>query len=198
MIEQTTENEGPKEPETVTFDARRLIVFFVLAYGISWAWTIPLAVTGRSVLQGEGWPTHLPGLLGPLIAAFAVTGWTTGRTGVRDLFARMGRWRIGWRWWAVVASPLAFFFVVLAAMAAAGVDVPRRADFAQFSGVSAGLGLVGVALVVILVGGFGEEVGWRGYALPQLQRRFGPLAASVIIAVLWAGWHIPQFFLIDT
>ena len=42
----------------------------------------------------------------------------------------------------------------------------------------------------------GEETGWRGYALPQLQRRFSPLTSSLIIAVLWFGWHLPQFFVI--
>jgi len=51
-------------------------------------------------------------------------------------------------------------------------------------------------LLLITVGALGEETGWRGYALPQLQRRFSPLTSSLIIAVLWFGWHLPQFFVI--
>jgi membrane protease YdiL (CAAX protease family) len=176
------------------FAPKRIVAFFVLAFAISWAWVIPWAATGHTVFRGDGWPTHFPSLLGPLVAAFIVTAWTDGRRGVRDLVARMHRWRIGWRWWMVVLSPIAFFFVVLGVMTAFGVDIPARSEFAKFSGLSAALGIVGVALVVTLVNGFGEETGWRGYALPQLQRRFGPLAASLVIAVLWASWHIPQFF----
>jgi hypothetical protein len=52
--------------------------------------------------------------------------------------------------------------------------------------------------VLVLIGGLGEETGWRGYLQPTLQRRFGPLAATGIVASVWAGWHLPQFFLIQT
>ncbi|RPI24317.1 MAG: CPBP family intramembrane metalloprotease, partial [Actinobacteria bacterium] len=174
----------------VTFDPKPLVAFFVLAYAISWAWVIPWAATGHTVFQGDGWPTHFPSLLGPLLAAFAVTAWTEGWHGVRDLLARMGRWRIGWRWWLAALSPLAFFFAVLGVMAVTGADVPARADFARFSGLSAGLGIVGVAVMVTIINAFGEETGWRGYALPHLQRRWGPITATLVLAALWAGWHI--------
>ena len=180
------------------FDRTAVIAFFVLAYALSWAWVIPWAATGHTVFQGQGWPTHFPSLLGPLVAAFAVTAWRGHGRGGRDLLESMARWRIGWRWWLAAASPLAFFVVVLAAMAAVGADMPARSDFAQFSGLSSSLGLVGMALVVTVVNGFGEETGWRGFALPRLQQRFGPMAATLIIAVLWAGWHIPQFFFLDS
>jgi membrane protease YdiL (CAAX protease family) len=186
----------PAEPGP--FDPTPVAVFFVLAYAISWAWVIPLAVTGQTVLQGDGWPTHFPSLIGPMLAAFIVTGWTAARAGIGDLVTRMGRWRIGWRWWLAVASPLAFFIVVLVTMAAAGANVPARSDFGRFSGLPSSFGIVGITIVVTLVNGFGEETGWRGYALPQLQHRFGPIAASLVIAAAWAGWHIPQFFVLDS
>jgi uncharacterized protein len=62
-------------------DVRALVAFFVLAYALSWAWVIPLAVQGQVVDRGDGWPTHYPSLLGPLVAAFLVTAWTAGRGG---------------------------------------------------------------------------------------------------------------------
>lgn len=192
---------GPTVPPVaapVTFDPKHVVAFFVLAYAISWAWVIPLGATGHTVTQGKGWPTHFPSLLGPMLAAFAVTASTRGRPGVRDLLARMGHWRIGWRWWLAVASPLAFFFVVIGTMAAVSADIPSGRDFARFSGLPSGLGLLGIALAITVVNGFGEETGWRGYALPQLQRRFTPLGASLIIAGFWAGWHIPQFFVLES
>lgn len=170
-----------------------MVAYFFLSYAISWAWVIPWVAAGNTVVQGQGWPTHLPSLVGPMLAAFLVTGWTAHRVGLRDLLSRMVRWRIGWRWWLVATGPLVFFFVVLALMGAAGMDVPAAGDFASFSGVPAGWGVLGVWTLVLLVNGYGEETGWRGYALPQLELRFGPMTATLIVAAAWAGWHLPQF-----
>lgn len=174
-----------------------LIAFFVLAYALSWAWAIPFAVTDQVVNRGDAWPTHYPALLGPAIAAFAVTAWTAGRAGVRDLLSRMVRWRVDLRWWLVAVSPAAFLAVTLLVMTVAGEDLPAVADFGLFTGTPA-IGLLGVFLLITFVGALGEETGWRGFALPQLQRRFSPLTASLILAPLWFLWHIPQFFIIAT
>lgn len=190
----TDRTESAPGQENSVFDARALLAFFAIAYVLSWAWVIPLAVTGHTVFQGRGWPSHFPSLLGPMAAAFVVTAWTTGRFGVRDLLRRMGRWQIGWRWWLIALSPLAFLGLALGVVAASGGTLPKIADFAQFSGLPSGLGVIGVALLIVVVNGFGEETGWRGYALPQLQKRFSPLTSTLILAGCWAGWHIPQFF----
>lgn len=175
-----------------------LLIFFVLAYFLSWLWVIPLAITGHTVLQGHIWPTHFPGLLAPMIAAFIVTAWTEGRLGVRDLISRMGRWKIGWKWWVVAISPILFLLIALVVTRITGGIIPRASDFALFSGLPSGVGLVGVALLILLIDGYGEETGWRGYALPQLQKRFSPLMSTLILAALWAGWHIPQFFALQS
>lgn len=174
-----------------------LVAFFAIAYAVSWAWAIPFAVTDQVVNRGDAWPTQYPSLLGPAIAAFAVTTWEARRTGVRDLLARMLRWRVGLRWWLVALSPAGFLAVTLLAMAAAGQDLPSVADFGLFSGTPAA-GLLGVFLLITFVGSLGEETGWRGYALPGLQRRHSPLASSLILAPLWFLWHLPQFFVIAT
>ena len=177
-------------------DVRALAVFFVLAYALSWAWAFPLAAEHVTVLRGAGWPTHYPALFGPAVAAVLVTAWTMGRPGIHDLLARMARWRVRPRWWLAALSPAAFPGLALIAMAAAGKPLPGVADLGRFSGIPA-IGLAGV-LLLVTVGALGEETGWRGHALPQLQRRFSPLASSLIIAVLWSGWHLPQFFVIAT
>jgi membrane protease YdiL (CAAX protease family) len=100
------------------------------------------------------------------------------------------------RWWLAAVSPVVFLGLALAVLAAAGKAMPGVAGFGRFSGVGT-VGLVGV-LLVIFIGALGEETGWRGYALPQLQCRFSPLASSLIIAVVWFGWHLPQFWVITT
>jgi uncharacterized protein len=175
-------------------DAKALAAFFALAYALSCSWAIPLVAAHQVVLRGEGWPTHYPALLGPAIAAVVVTAWTMGRPGVRDLLARMARWRVPIRWWLMAVSPAAFLGLALIMMAATGKTLPSVADFGRFSGLPA-TGVAGV-LLLIFIGALAEETGWRGYALPQLQRRFSPLASSLILALLWFGWHLPQFLLI--
>jgi membrane protease YdiL (CAAX protease family) len=180
------------------FNLKALSAFLVLSYAFSWAWLIPLAVTGHTVLQGRGWPTHFPSLLGPMLAAFIVTAKTMGRSGILDLLRRMGRWRIGWRWWLIALSPLAFLGIALGVMVVTGATTPTSSSFAQYSGLPSGLGVVGVALVILVIGGFGEETGWRGYALPQLQNRFSPLISTLILAGFWAAWHIPSFFALQS
>ena len=89
-----------------------------------------------------------------------------------------------------------FLGLALIAMAATGKALPSPGDFGRFSGIPA-IGLAGV-LLIIFAGALGEETGWRGYALPQLQRRFSPLASSLVVAGLWFGWHLPQFWVIAT
>ncbi len=171
------------------------MLFVVLAYALSALWVVPLAVTGHPVVQGRGWPTHLPSLMSPLVAAVVVTARTRGRAGLWLLGAAMTRYRFGPRWWAATLSPIAWFCVGLAVLAATGTMPPAR-DFAGFSGLPADVGVVGLLAVLVLVNGYGEETGWRGFALPRLQRRFGPVTATLVVAVIWAGWHVPQFFVL--
>jgi uncharacterized protein len=176
---------------------RALLAFAVLAFGLSWAWVIPQAVGHEVVQRGQGWPTEYPALLGPVVAALFVAAATAGRAGVAGLVRRLLRWRVGLRWWLVALSPTAFLGIALLGMVAAGLDLPRPADFGLFSGTPA-LGVPAVFLMITLIGGVGEETGWRGFALPRLQRRLGPLAASLVLAALWASWHLPQFFVVAT
>lgn len=179
------------------FNARALVGFFVLAYAISWAWAIPLVVTDQVLNRGQGWPTHYPALLGPAVAAVIVIAVTTGVSGLRDLGSRMLRWRVRLRWWLVALSPAGFLALAVAGMWVFVSDLPDVADFGRFTGTPT-WGLLGVFLMITLVGSLGEEVGWRGYALPQLQHRFTPLAATMILAIVWFSWHIPQFFIIES
>jgi membrane protease YdiL (CAAX protease family) len=174
---------------------RSLVAFFVLAYGLSWAWVIPLAVSHQVVGRGHSWPTHYPMLFGPAVAALLVVAATTGRSGIAELLRRMVWWRVGWRWWLVAFSPVAFVGIALLGAWVSGVSRPRVADFGLFSGVPAA-GLLAVSLLII-VGALGEEAGWRGFALPHLQHRFSPLMASLILAATWALWHLPLFFVIS-
>lgn len=173
-----------------------LVWYFVLAFAFTWAWWIPLALTGRVV--DYGWrPSHLPGEFGPALAAAVVTLATLRQAGIRDLLARMVRWRMAPRWWLATVSPLVFFALAVPLVRLFGGNWPWLADFDKFSGTPE-IGVVGVWVVLVLTTGFGEETGWRGYAIPRLQQTHGPLAASLILSVFWMLWHVPAFFFLET
>lgn len=173
-----------------------LVAFFVIAYGLSWAYWIPLALAGIRVAPGSR-ATHFPGLFGPALSAFAVAGFMNGPASIAALARRtvlvsrpVGRFAL------YAFSPLIFLAIAIAVAPAIGETVPPLADFAIYSGLPP----IGLPFVVLLVvaGGFGEEIGWRGFALEPLQHRFGSLFGALILGVLWAGWHAPLFFIVET
>lgn len=186
--------EVPKDSKQST---RSLIWFVGLAYALAWAWSLPLAITGETVEQGQGWPTHVPSLVAPLLAALAVLGFKEGQTGLADLVRRMGRWRFPSVWWLVVASPVVVLGLTLAGMAVAGQNLPSLSEFARFGGLPV-YGVVQTFLLVFVLNGLGEETGWRGYLQDRLQFRFTPLSSTLIVAVIWAVWHTPFFFILST
>ena len=161
---------------TVSTLARRhpLVVFFVLAYALTWP-VIPLVAI--SPLLG------FIGLFGPAIAAIITAAVADGSSGLEDLLGRVVRWRVGVRWYAVALG-----LPVVLALATAGLHLalgaPTQIRFAAPS-------LLQPILFVLIVG---EELGWRGYALPRLLARRSALAAGLILGLLWGVWHLPTFF----
>lgn len=144
-------------------------------------------------------PLYLLGLLGPLVGALVTTAVVDGREGLRELLARMSRVRIGLRWWAVaLGTPIAvaaITYVVLVAYSVfllAPVALPTSVAFGKFVGFPI-TNWIALCAMLILVNGFGEETGWRGFLLPAMQRRWSPLTASLIVAAIWALWHAPAF-----
>ena len=168
---------------------RRIVGFVVLAYALSWAWWIPLAVSGTTVDRGQGWPTHLIGLMGPALAAVIVTAFTDGGAGLRDLWSRIARWRVGWIWYGVVIATAA-----LAAIPLVSESNTPAGDFVLYSGApAAGLAVV---VYVLVVNGFGEEIGWRGFLCEQLLETSSCGRTALIVWPIWAIWHLPLFWVL--
>lgn len=170
-----------------------LTVYFILAYAISWAVAIPVAASVR------GWlPRPLPFALhyltayGPLLAAVTVTALTEGRAGLKALGKRLAKWRLPLRWWLVALSPLWLYGVAAVVLRFAQGQWPDVTLLGEVNFLP-NLGL-GALLLWLLTFGVGEEVGWRGYALPRLQQNRSALSASLILWVFWLFWHLPQFF----
>jgi membrane protease YdiL (CAAX protease family) len=89
-------------------------------------------------------------------------------------------------------SPLGFLVLALLAAQIADRPIPPLVDFGLYSGLPA-LPLPAVLVLVLVFSGYGEETGWRGFALGRLQERFGPVKGTLVLALIWAGWHTPAF-----
>ncbi|TMC34300.1 MAG: CPBP family intramembrane metalloprotease [Chloroflexi bacterium] len=165
---------------------RPLVSFFVIAFAWTWAFVIvflilfPLPdIDGRT----------LPGDFGPLIAAIVMSGVVVGRSGIKQLLRRMVQWRVGLVWYAfaLVGVPLLYITGIIFVPGALG----------SFKAPDIGsIVLYPVLYVVLLIigGPLTEEPGWRGFALPRLQQRWGPLAGTVVLGLVWAAWRLPNYF----
>jgi membrane protease YdiL (CAAX protease family) len=167
--------------------------FFVLAYAISWVLWVPAVLYIKFVLPSDqvpGWLMlpNLVGSWGPFFAALAMTGILEGKPGVKKLLSSLLVWRVGFQWYLVVfLLPLVILFAALGIYALQGGTVGRF-DPGQWYMVLL------APLFALLFGPMGEELGWRGYALPRLQRNYSALLSSIIVGVLWAFWHTPAYW----
>jgi membrane protease YdiL (CAAX protease family) len=160
----------------------QIIIFFALTFIISWyPW-----YTG-----GVGFKAAGPSYAGLTVVLIA-SGWA----GVKMMLRRLVKWRVGIIWWAVaLLGPLVITLITIGIHILAGGEAPKLLIWKQEP-------LMVPVLMLILIspmGGAGgeEPFGWRGYAQPRLQEkwgRLGPLVASLIIGIIWAVWHLPEFF----
>jgi len=176
--------------------AARALVFVLIAYALAWSWWIPIALRHQVVVIG-GWPTHLPGLLAPAVAAVVVTALWSRRRGLRDLAGRVLRWRIGW-WWLVALSPVAVLAVTVAIRSLVDGGPADIADYWHINGFPVSWGLAGTLLLLVFVNALGEETGWRGFLQTELQRYLRPRWAILVVAGVWAGWHAPMFAILSS
>jgi len=151
--------------------AHALVVYFVLAYVLSWTMVALVPVSFIFALLA---------LFGPALAAVLVTSVTDGRQGVAHLFRRLTLWRVGLVWY-VLAIGIPLLVAVVAQVAHALV-------FGGPTGMSVSTPLPLTLMLALLV--IGEEIGWRGFALPRLQDQYNGLAASLILGSVWACWHL--------
>lgn len=170
-----------------TSGRQQIVAFFVLAVGISWTLWVPFAA---GIIGSPQLATlfFFAGAFGPLLSAGIVT-WLTGES-LYEWASQVLKWRVQPRWYiAALSLPLLFSTVPLTvAFAALGNPLNLSVLIQRVP-----LVLMGIVFVFFLGGGQ-EELGWRGFALPQLQRSYSALGASLIIGVVWAIWHIPLYF----
>lgn len=170
-----------------------LLSFFTLANAMSWIAWVPyiLSNNGLGVWDYTFELGQLTGMLpgaylGPLGAAFIVTLTTGGRAGLRTWVGRLWRWRVGLRWYLIALLGVPAALIVVGLVASGGeIFAPTLTTIAAY---------VPMLIIQMLTTGLAEEPGWRDFALPRLQAKFGPLKSAAILGPLWALWHMPLFF----
>ncbi|MEO7223581.1 MAG: type II CAAX endopeptidase family protein [Devosia sp.] len=168
------------------------MLFSGLAAAISWIFWLPLALVGTGA-SGPIRYLHLLGGLGPAAAGLVCAWWFGGRPALSLLLQRALLWQVPLRWHLVAwIGPFALLaLAVLGANIVAGETL--AAPFAPNLEFPE-LPLFVYWIAVLIFYGFGEEIGWRGFALPLLQKRFSPALATLILSVIWAAWHLPLFW----
>jgi membrane protease YdiL (CAAX protease family) len=177
--EDISPDDGTTDAAPRNWAARHdLLLYFALAYLLSWAlW--PLVILN---------PTSSPLVpFGPLIAAVAVSLLAGGRKELWALVRQLTRWRVHPIWYVIALLGHFGMAGVVAALAiAAGAPMLRSGAYTDVQAV----GFTFLSTMIIV--GLFEEVGWRGFALPRLQRRLDALWAALVLGVLWALWHLPE------
>jgi len=146
---------------------------------------------GQPLLFGLGGPIFLLGVFAPALVAIGLTAVQDGREGVARLLSRIGRWQVAARFYLFAVTYLVVIKLTAAVLHRAVLGV-----WPTFGDTPWPL-MLGAILASTLVQA-GEEVGWRGYALPRLAASVGLGGASVVIGFIWALWHLPLFLIPGT
>jgi membrane protease YdiL (CAAX protease family) len=168
---------------------KSLIIFFILTFTITWgigAFAIFFPVQFRSLFGeiSDTHPLYYIAVAAPTISAILLALAWEGWHGLGDLLRRLLRWRFGIQWYALVlvGLPVLGWLITLVTGSHPLKDASTPAL------------LLALLFNLLVTGPLGEELGWRGFALPRMLRRFSPFKASLILGIIWGIWHLPSFY----
>jgi CAAX protease family protein len=183
------QSTGPSHRLVQIMRLHPLVCFFLLAFGLTWAFELPALLIWHPSDPYHGMAPIL--LLGPALSALLMTAVVEGKQGIGRLLRRYALWRVGLRWYLVVLLGIPAL-ILLSALTVPGAIATFRAPTPLFLLTS-----VLIYFFLLTLGGpLGEELGWSGFALPRLQQGHGPLAGTLVLGVLWGLWHLPLFLFI--
>lgn len=172
-----------------------LLPFFSITYVITWTCFIAAVALSGSLPSGTPLGPGLNALIllgtfAPSLVALGLTARTAGGAGVHALLSRLVQWEVSGRWYLFAVGYMAAIKLTVALIHRVVTGAwPRFGDEPWYL-------MLAVTIFSTVIGGqAGEEIGWRGYALPRLAARFGLARASIILGMIWACWHLPLFFL---
>jgi len=171
------------------------LTYFAVTFALSWGGF--LLMGGSGLLAGTSWqadPRFMAAvfamLAGPPVAGILLTVLVSGKAGLRELLSRLLKWRVGGRWYAValLTVPIIETTVLLVLSRISPVFLPAIVTTDD----KAALLLSGISIGV--AGGFLEELGWTGFAVPGLTARYGVLGTGLIVGHAWGAWHLLQMW----
>lgn len=174
-----------------------LLIFVAAVFAITWLivglyiWNAETATRLLGPMK-LGAPAFYLAVYAPALVAIAVTAARYGRVGLADLFRSLVRARVGWMWIAISLLGYPALWLAVALIEAATGGRLAGFDFQPWL----------VALPLLLLGGqvltdpgaLGEELGWRGFALPRLLELASARTAALVLGLIWAVWHLPAFY----
>ena len=168
-----------------------LLPFLALTFGLAWGIFALFFLAPGPLERVFGpprgsHPLFILAVYAPAVAAFTLVALRTGSRGVGRFLGRLLLWRCPVAWWVFLLLGIPAVFFAGAAVGGGAMSEALRAPE---------LGSVLAALAFMMVLGPVEEFGWRGFALPLLQRFMAPLWAGVLLGLVWGAWHLPAFFL---
>ncbi len=170
-----------------------VVWFYLLAFSTSWLGMISIVLVSRSIA-----PFYRPYFLllsifyaiGPALAAVIVSQVAHGKTGIRGLLKGLIRWRVGPVWYIVaVLGPAVLFLAAQLITKLLGLIVTIAVPQGDLSPYAL------LTFAINFLANTCEEIGWRGFALPRLQKRYNTMLATLIVGMLWALWHLPLLFM---
>jgi membrane protease YdiL (CAAX protease family) len=195
---------------------RPLLAFFALTFGLTWGLGACFALFPAQLTAVFGKvsvtnPLFMLAVYAPSISAIVVTSFIDGAAGIRRLLGGFLRWRIGLQWYLAILVGIPMLSVIAILVNAAITQGPPGIDHwfqlfllgptGHWIADAAGAGGLWSVVLVILgsffadPGPFGEELGWRGFALPRLLDGRSALSAGVILGIIWGVWHLPAFLI---
>lgn len=168
-----------------------LFSYFFLAYAISWILSIPVILSEWYILPKTGFTFYFFFTIksfGPFLAAYIMIRIMEGKEGWHKLGSRFRLFRVGWQWYAFILLGVPVLMLL-------GISVLPGA-LSSFQGFPSHFVITYlISFILIFFGGgpLGEEPGWRGFALPRMQSRYGALRGTLLLGILWTFWHLPDF-----
>jgi uncharacterized protein len=195
MIHAANKEKAPTETARSTgwFRSHPVTSYFIITYAITWGIGLVAILFPEQFKRIFGElnyfnPVAIIAIAAPTISATILAWAWEGRPGLKALYARFTQWRFGIQWYAFILIGIPFLgWLSTLVMSAAPVFV-----------ITSPLMAVSVFLNLLYTGPLGEELGWRGYALPRLLKQSSPLVASLILGFFWGVWHLPSFFISST